>query len=175
MPNYINPFSSSSNGTTSPFSSMGTISPMTSSMGTTSPFSSMGTISPMVTAQSFPNAWGNKIATRSKIKLSEIVNRAKIGTGTFGGSFNSGTGKFGGSFNSGAGTFGGSNVSSSNSRSFNNYGRTETSLTSTFKRKPTVKRYGYGLTLTRKNPMFFNMDNAKGIKNHYGPLAQGTI
>lgn len=122
MPNYINPFSSISMGTTSPFSSMGTISPMTSSR-------SIGTTS----AQSSSNAWGNNIATRSKIGLSEIANRAKIGTG-----------KFGGSFNSGAGTFGGSNVSSSNSRSFNNYGRIETSLTSTFKRKPTVKRYGYG-------------------------------
>lgn len=122
MPNYINPFSSISMGTTSPFSLMGTISPMTSSR-------SIGTTS----AQSSSNAWGNNIATRSKIGLSEIANRAKIGTG-----------KFGGSFNSGAGTFGGSNVSSSNSRSFNNYGRIETSLTSTFKRKPTVKRYGYG-------------------------------
>lgn len=122
MPNYINPFSSISMGTTSPFSLMGTISPMTSSR-------SIGTTS----AQSSSNAWGNNIATRSKIGLGEIANRAKIGTG-----------KFGGSFNSGAGTFGGSNVSSSNSRSFNNYGRIETSLTSTFKRKPTVKRYGYG-------------------------------
>ena len=133
MPNYINPFSSISMGTTSPFSSMGTISPMTSSR-------SIGTTS----AQSSSNAWGNNIATRSKIGLSEIANRAKIGTGKFGGSFNSSANTFGGSFNSGAGTFGGSNVSSSNNRSFNNYGRIETSLTSTFKRKPTVKRYGYG-------------------------------
>ena len=101
---------------------------------------SIGTTS----AQSSSNAWGNNIATRSKIGLSEIANRAKIGTGKFGGSFNSSANTFGGSFNSGAGTFGGSNVSSSNSRSFNNYGRIETSLTSTFKRKPTVKRYGYG-------------------------------
>ena len=157
MPNYINPFSSRSIGTTSPFSSMGTTSPMTS-------FRSIGTTS----AQSSSNAWGNNIATRSKIGLytkgSEIATRAKIGPN-----------KFNGSFNSGSNTFGGSNVSSSNNRSFNNYGRIETSLTSTFKRKPTVKRYGYGLSPTRKNPMFFNMDNAKGIKNNYGPLVQRTI
>ena len=97
MPNYINPFSSISMGTTSPFSLMGTISPMTSSR-------SIGTTS----AQSSSNAWGNNIATRSKIGLSEIANRAKIETG-----------KFGGSFNSGAGTFGGSNVSSSNNKLLN--------------------------------------------------------
>ena len=97
MPNYINPFSSISMGTTSPFSSMGTISPMTSSR-------SIGTTS----AQSSSNAWGNNIATRSKIGLSEIANRAKIGTG-----------KFSGSFNSGAGKFGGSNVSSSNNKLLN--------------------------------------------------------
>ena len=137
MPNYINPFSSISMGTTSPFSLMGTISPMTSSR-------SIGTTS----AQSSSNAWGNNIATRSKIGLytkgSEIATRSKIGLSEIANRAKIGTGKFGGSFNSGAGTFGGSNVSSSNSRSFNNYGRIETSLTSTFKRKPTVKRYGYG-------------------------------
>ena len=143
MPNYINPFSYSSIGTTS--------------------------------ARSSSNAWGNNIATRSKIGLytkgSENATLAKIGPNKFGGSFNAGVGTFGlnkfnGSFNSdgintfngssairsklgsrfnsGSNTFGGSNVSSSNNRSFNNYGRIETSLTSTFKKKPTTKRYGYG-------------------------------
>ena len=80
MPNYINPFSSRSIGTTSPFSSMGTTSPMTS-------FRSIGTTS----AQSSSNAWGNNIATRSKIGLytkgSEIATRAKIGPNKFNGSF----------------------------------------------------------------------------------------
>jgi len=91
MPNYINSFSSISNGTTS--------------------------------AQSSSNAWGNNIATRSKIGLytkgSEIATRSKIGLSEIANRAKIGTGKFGGSFNSGAGTFGGSNVSSSNNKLLN--------------------------------------------------------
>ena len=84
MPNYINPFSYSSIGTTS--------------------------------ARSSSNAWGNNIATRSKIGLytkgSENATLAKIGPNKFGGSFNSG----------GINTFGVSNVSSSNNKLLGGYG-----------------------------------------------------
>jgi hypothetical protein len=121
MPNYINPFS---------FSSIRTISPTTSS-------SLMGTISSLSPFSALGSNSANRVGSIAD------YDRFKSGANTFGNS-SAIRSKLGNSFNSGSNTFGGSNVSSSNNRSFNNYGRIETSLTSTFKKKPTTKRYGYG-------------------------------
>jgi hypothetical protein len=166
MPNYINPFSFSSIRTISPTTSsslMGTISSLSpfSALGSNSA-NRVGSIADYDRFKSGANTFGNSSAIRSKLntKFNSNANtfggstaRPILGNGKYN-SFNSGSNTFGGSsairsklgnsFNSGSNTFGGSNVSSSNNRSFNNYGRIETSLTSTFKKKPTTKRYGYG-------------------------------